>query len=168
MKTGSKWKALLVALVSCLLLTLFFSPSLPVDETLQGVVLSTSRQNEVAPVSIHLKGESRFSLIGRDELYLEMETTGFHGPNLYLNLADLSGGIDAGTATDEVYQLRGEARATPFGKRIEIVAFYSSNREGAHAPQQCLVFPATDRDSALTLIQKYAPEFYESFADSAS
>lgn len=168
MKKGSKWKALLVALVSCLVLTLFFSPVLPVDETLQGVALSSSKQNEVAPVSIHLQGQSRFSFIRPDELYLDMKTTGFPGADFYFNFAYLSRGIAQRTTTDEVYQLRGEARATPFEKRIELVVFYSPNMQGAQAPEQCLVFPATDRGSALSLIQKYAPEYYEAFANTAS
>lgn len=175
MKMGNPFnlKTLLFTLAAVLLLTLVMYPIVrPVQERLKGVELSLADANHLIPVKVQLGGEYEWKLFGEDRLVLNLETEGNLDTELQLRSApsDLQMGVVYGKAGLEGelvsrYKLWGDLCYSPFEKRGELVILYSiGSNEWTQETGRCLVVPATDRESALLILEKYDREAYAAFA----
>lgn len=166
MKKGGKWKALLLALISCLLITVVFYPiTFPVDERVEGVLLSQADQT-AEPVQVSMQGQCQWKLFGEDTINVTLKTEG--ATNLELRLANSSEGITQYTdANGQSYEIRGKVHYLPFQDPGALMVLYPKTADGEQATS-CLVLPATDRENALEILKKLAPEAYDSFANGAS
>lgn len=169
-------KILLSFLVSSLIIILVMYPIvLPVEESLEGVELSLADENYLLPVKVKLSGEYEWKLFGEDRLALWLQTEGNLNTELILGFAvsDLQQGVSYGKvgldgAQVSSYMLWGNLRYSPVEKREELVILYPIGAtQWTKETGRCLVFPATDRASALRILEKYDREAYAAFAGEA-
>ena len=165
MTKGAKWKTLLVTIISCLLITAIFYPiTIPVDEELNGIMISGSDKKVVEPVQVKISGQCDWKLFGKDAVMLSLQTKGDEKLNLFLSLLP-EGSCQYTDADGKRYEIRGNLNYLPFQDLGEVMIQPITPEDGTSF---CLVVPASDRDSALEIIKKLAPEQYDSFVKSAS
>lgn len=179
MKKGSKWKALLVALISCLLLTAIVYPiTLPVNQEMEGVELR--QDGTSSPVTLRIQGELDWRIFGSDQMSLDVQPEGSQLKDFTVLWATdvLKEGISTSNSGGEGFTMLGEFRPTPIMAKTELVFLYPVKVDETDMSKNmlswdkengsCLVVPAKDKESALRLLQKYAPEAYDVFANGAS
>ncbi len=153
----SKLKTLIYTLVAVLLLQFLLSGlNLTVYETLEGVQFSEDDLQNTTPISLQVEGTYRWKPLGKDEMQLTLSSPALGEQGLKMHILSPLGSVYGSADSTETYTLYGTYRPTPIlADRGLILAL---EQEGM---MQYFVCPATDSDSALQTLHRYATPLHK-------
>lgn len=165
MKSHRHFKTLLVTLVMALLLTAALYPfHSTVEERIEGVAISAKDKTQCDPVTLTLDGTYTWQLMGTDvqtnTLRLQVEGAVTMGPE-DVTITKATGGAYPPMAflseeTAEVHSILGDF-SRPFSPRNDLIIHATDS----YAPSSLLVFPASTREEALSLLHTYDAALFE-------
>lgn len=163
MKSHRHSKTLLVTLLMCLVLSAAFYPfRFPVQERIEGVLVSSVDESLCEPVTLTMEGSYSFRLLGTDELSCSYFSVSGAVTQDYLECIGSEGSsrtnmqLLAAAASGETTQISGLVRYSHLNAQAELCFPPVAGEE-----TQRLVFPATSREDALRLLALYDADFYE-------
>lgn len=162
-----------MALVSCFFLTAIFYPiDLPVDMEMEGVELR--QDGTTSLVKLRITGQYQWHIFGSDQMSIQVHPEGslLEDFTVGWSPASLEEGLSSSNAGGGGFTMLGEFRPTPIMAKAELVFLFpskvdekdlSKNMISWDEQGRCLVAPASDREHALAILKKHAPEYYEFF-----